>query len=192
MAVGEGRDGRHFADQAEGLLFARLGTENVFRVVIVGGERGDGGNHHAHGVGVVVKAIEEFFDALVNEGVVGDVIGPVFQLAGGGKLAVEQEVGGFGIGAFFSEIFDGVAAVTEDAGVAVDIGDFADAGRGVVEGRVVGHHAEIGGVELDLAQVGGADGAVGDGNFVGFAGAIVGDGERFAGLGSRFGLFCWR
>ena len=48
VAVGERRDGGHFADQAVGLLLARLFVEDVFGVVIEGGKRGDGGDHHAH------------------------------------------------------------------------------------------------------------------------------------------------
>ena len=113
----------------------------------------------------------------------GYVVGPVFQLGFVGQLAVEEKIGGFEVGAFFGEVLDGIAAVAQDAGVAVDESDFADAGSGVVEGGVVTHHAEIGGVDFDLAQVGGADGVVDDGNFVSLAGAIVGDGQRFAGYG---------
>jgi hypothetical protein len=39
-------------------------------------------------MGVIVKAVEEFLDAFVNEGVVRDVIGPVLELLGGGEFAV--------------------------------------------------------------------------------------------------------
>jgi len=39
---------------------------------------------------------------------------------------------------------------------------------------------EIVGVDFDLAEVHGADGAMGNGNFVRLAGAIVGDGDGFA------------
>ena len=78
VAVRECSDGGHFADEAIGLLFARFGAEDIFGVVIVGRERGDGGNQHAHGMGVVMKAVEKFFDAFVDEGVMGYVVGPVF------------------------------------------------------------------------------------------------------------------
>ena len=112
----------------------------------------------------------------------------VFNCSACGQFAVQQQVRGFEIRALFGEIFDRVAAVTQDPGVAVDIGHLADAGRGVIEGRIVAHHAEIGGIHLDLAQVHGADGVVRDGNFVGLAGAIVGDGQRFAGRGRSLRL----
>ena len=189
VAVGEGRDRGHFADQAIGLFLARLGAEDVFGVVIVRRECGDGGDQHAHGMGVVMEAVEKFLDALVNECVVGDVIGPRLELLGGGEFAVEEEVRGFEVGALFGEIFDRVAAIAEDAGVAVDVGDLADAGGGVVEGGVVTHHPEIGRIDLDLTEIGGADGVVGDGELVGFAGAIVGDGEGLARRGGGVGLF---
>ena len=132
-------------------------------------------------MGVVVEAVKKFLDALVDEGVMRDVVGPGLQLISAGELAVEEEVGGFKIRAFFSQIFNGVAAVAQDAGVAVDVSDFADARCGVVEGRIVTHHAEIGGIDLDLAEVGGTDGVVRDGDLVGLPSTIVDDGEGLAG-----------
>src|SRR4029077_8095908 len=117
-------------------------------------------------MGVVVKAIEKFLDAFVHESVVRDVPGPILELRFGGKLALKEKISGFEISAFFGEFFDGVTAVAEDALVAVNVRDAADAGGGVVEGGVVAHHAKIGRVNLDLAEVHGADGAVGDGDFV--------------------------
>ncbi len=108
---------------------------------------------------------------------------------------MEEQIRRFEVGAFFGEVFDGVAAVAQDAGVAIDKSNFADAGRGVIEGGVITHHAEFVGVHFDLAEVHGADGAVGYGDFVGLAGAIVRDGEGFArGSGSLrlFRLRCGR
>jgi len=183
VPVGKSSNRRHLADQAVGLLLARLGAEDVFRVVIEGGERGDSGNSHAHGMSVVVKPIEKFLDAFMDEGVMGDVVGPILQLCGGRQFAVQQQIGRFQVGALFCEIFDGIAAVAQDAGVAIDKRDSAYTGGGVVERRVVAHQPEFLGIDFDLAQVGGANGAVLDGNFVGFSGAIVGNGKRFAGRG---------
>ncbi len=37
------------------------------------------------GMGVIVEAVEEFLDAFVDEGVVRDLTGPIFQLRGGGS-----------------------------------------------------------------------------------------------------------
>src|ERR1700737_2905240 len=124
----------------------------------------------------------------MDERVMSDVVSPILQLRRRGQFAMQEQIRGFQVGAFFREVFDGITAITQDAGVAIDVCDLADAGGGVIEGRVVAHHAKIFGVNPDLAEVGGTDGAVRDGELVGFAGAIVGDGERFAGRGRALEL----
>ena len=127
VPIGERGNRRNFSDQTIGLLLARLDAEDVFRVVIKSGKRGDRRNHHAHGMGVVVKAVEEFLDAFVNESVVRDVVGPIIQLRRRRQFAMQEQKRRFQIGAFFRQVFDGIAAITEDAGVAIDIRYFADA-----------------------------------------------------------------
>src|SRR5260221_5649718 len=117
-----------------------------------------------------------------------DVPSPAFQLGFGGQFAVKQQIGGFEVGAFFGELFDGVAAITQDSFVAVDVSDAADAGSSVVVGGVVAHHAEIGGVGFNLAEIHGPDRAMGNGEVVALAGAIVGDGNRLARRGSAVGF----
>ena len=77
MAIGECGERGHFTDQTIGLLAAGLRIEDMACVRIESGERRNGGNEHAHGVGIVMKAIEKFLDAFVNEGVMGDVVGPL-------------------------------------------------------------------------------------------------------------------
>ena len=96
----------------------------------------------------------------------------------GRQFAKKDQVGGFEIGAALGQLLDGVSAIAQDAGVAVDEGDFALAERRIVEGRIVTHHAEIALVHLDLAEIESADRIVGDGHFVGFTVTIVGNGER--------------
>jgi len=81
-------------DQAIDLLFARVGVKDVFGVVIKSGKGCDGGDEHAHGMGIVMEAVEKLFDALVDEGVMRDVVGPVLELGRGGKFAMQQEVSG--------------------------------------------------------------------------------------------------
>ncbi len=131
MPVGERRQRRHLPDQAIGLLAPRFGIENILRFGIEGRERRHRRDHHAHRVGVVVKAVEKLLDAFVDEGVMRDVVGPVLQLRFGGQLAVENQVSRFEVRAFFRQFFDGIAAVAQDALVAVDVSDFACAGCGV-------------------------------------------------------------
>ena len=188
MAIRKRGYRRHFPDQAVGLLLARLGVKNILGVMIERRKRGNGRNHHAHGMGVIVKAVEKFLDALVDESVMRDVIGPVLKLGSGGQFAVEQEIRRFEVRAFFREIFDGIAAVTENALIAVDESDAANARGGVVECRVVAHHAKFRGIDFDLAKIGGANGAVRDRHLIAFARAVVRDRESFAGLERALGF----
>ena len=104
---------------------------------------------------------------------------PLLQLGRGGQLAVEQEVGDLQEGAILGQLLDGISAIAQDTFVAVDEGDGALARRRIQEGRIVGHHAEIFGSGLDLAQIHGADGAFIKGEVVGGAGAPVHDVEDF-------------
>ena len=129
--------------EAVGLLAARFRIENVFGVGIKRGKSGDGGNQHAHGMGVVVKSVEKFFDAFVNEGVMRDVVGPVFQLRFRRQFAAQKQIGGFEIRALLGEFFDRISAVAKDAFVAIDERDLAGTRRRVAKRRVVAHHSEI-------------------------------------------------
>src|SRR5205814_7369540 len=69
VAISEGGDRGHFTDQAKRLFLARFRVQDVLRVVVERGKPGDGGDHHAHGMGVVMKAVEKCLDAFVNESV---------------------------------------------------------------------------------------------------------------------------
>ena len=95
----------------------------------------------------------------------------------GRQLAVDQQVGDLEEGGLLGQLLDGVAAVLQDALVAVDVGDGAAAGGGVDEAGVVDRQAGLRPRRTDLAQVGGLDGAVGDRDVVLLAGAVVADGE---------------
>ena len=52
-----------------------------------------------------------------------------------------------------TELVDRDAAVLEDSGIAVDVGDRGAAGGRIGEGRIEGHHPEVVFVDLDLAQI---------------------------------------
>src|SRR5712691_8421307 len=125
-----------------------------------------------------MEAVQELLDALVDEGVMGDVVGPLLQLPSGGQLAAQDQVGSLQIIALLGQLLDWIAAVAQDAGVAINESDAALAQRRIVERRVVTHQAEIAPVGLDLAQVQSADGAIFDGEFVLLTRAVVGDAER--------------
>ena len=92
--------------------------------------------------------------------------GPGLQLVVCRQLAEQNQVGRLEVVAVLGELLDRIAAIEQDALVAVDVGDGAPAVRGVQERRVVRHQAEVVGRDLDLAEVHGANRAVGDRDFV--------------------------
>ena len=124
-----------------------------------------------------MEPVHEFLDVLMDEGVGGDVRGPLGELRLVRQFAVEEQVGDLEVGALFGQLFDGISPVPQDPLVAVDERDLALARRGVHEGGIVGHHAEIIRVDLDLAQIGRLDGVVLDRDLVRFPGSIVRNGE---------------
>ena len=123
-AVGGGGQRRHLGDQADDLLVAGLGVEDVLGVEVEGRQRGDRRDQHPHRVGVVVEALEEALaHVLVDERVVGDLVAPRLELRRGRQLAVEEQVGDLEVGRLLGQLLDRVAAVAQDAGVAVEVGD---------------------------------------------------------------------
>ncbi len=93
----------------------------------------------------------------------------------GRKLAVDEEERDLEERRLLAELLDRDAAVLEDARLAVDVGDRRAARRGVREGRVIRHEAEVVLVRLHLAEVHGLDGPIGDLDLERLAGAVVRD-----------------
>ena len=177
VAVSEGRHRRHLGDEPEDLGAAVLGVVDVLRVRVERRQRGHGRDEHPHRVGVVAEGPHQLLDVLVDDRVVGDVVHPSLVLRPGGKLAVEDEVRRLQVVALLGQLLDRIAPIKKDALVPVDEGDLAAAGGGVGEGGVVGHQPEVVGPRLDLPQVERADRPVLDGDLVGLARPVVGDGE---------------
>ena len=94
---------------------------------------------------------EEAAEVLVQEAVARDA--PLHALEGlaVGQLAVDEEVGDLQEGRGLGQLLDRVAAVAQDPGRAVDIGDLRGARRRVGEARVQRHHAG-GAQQLGYAQ----------------------------------------
>ncbi len=180
VPVGERRQRRHLGDQPDRRHVALLGIVDVLGVWIEGRQRPDLGEQHPHRMGVVAEALVELLDVLVDEGVVDDVEHPAPQLRLGRQLAEDEQVGDLEIARVLTELLDGNPAMLEDPRLAVDVGDRRAAGGGVEEGRVVPHQPEVVVVDLDLAQIHGADGAVGDLELVVPARSVVGDRKRVA------------
>ena len=98
----------------------------------------------------------------------------------GRKFAVKQEVAGFEEVAFFRQLLDRVAAVFQNAGVAIDIGDLGLAAAGGGETRVIGKHSGLG-IEFGDVDYVGPNGAAQNREIVGF----VADRQRYG-----FGVGC--
>ena len=127
---------------------------------------------------IVLEALHELLNVLVDVGVVGDVVCPLLHLRLGGQLSVGDQVRRFQESAPFRQLLDRVAAVFENAAVAVDVGDGAATGGGILERGVVHHQPEILVGGLHLAEVHRLDGPVRDRDLVRPPRAVVGDGQR--------------
>ena len=158
VAIGEGGEGRHLGDQPIALQPPVVLVVDVLGLGIESRERPDSADQHPHRVGVVAKTFDEGLHVLVNEGVGDDLVREVLELGRVGQFAVQEQVGDLEVARVLGQLLDGVTPVHQDALVAVDVGDAA-AGDGGVEGvaRIVGHHAEVVGLYLDLPQVHGAN-----------------------------------
>jgi hypothetical protein len=102
-------------------------------------------------VGVVVEALHELLEVLVDPGVVGDVVDPAVHLGERRQLAVEHQVGDLEVVGALRQLLDGIPAIAQDAAVAVDLRDAADRRRGVHEGRIIGEEPEVIRARADLA-----------------------------------------
>ena len=158
VLVGRGGDGRQLRDDAmrEDLAMARV--MDVHRVVIERRHRRHHGRDHRHRVRVVVKAVEEAQQRLVDHRVMADAVGEFVQLPGARQIAVQQQVGDLHEGALLGQLLDRIAAIQQHAGVAVDVGDLAVARGGGRERRIVGENAVIAREIGDIEHVG-ADGS---------------------------------
>src|SRR5439155_575970 len=152
VAVSEGCDGRHLADQPPRLHPPRLEVHDVLRLGVEGGERADRADQDAHRMGVVAEALDELLQVLVHQGVHLDVALPHAEVRGGGQLALDDQVGGLEEAALLGQLLDRVAAVAEDAALAVDVADLALAGGRVEERGVVAD-------DLEPPELDGPDGA---------------------------------
>ena len=143
VLVGGRGDCRDLGDDPvrEDLAVARV--MDVQRVVVEGRHRRDHGRHLRHRMGVVMEAVVEAQQRLVDHRVAHDAVLERIELELGRQLAVDQQVGDFEEGALLRQLLDGIAAVEEDAAIAVDVGDLRLAGGGRHETRIVGEQAVV-------------------------------------------------
>ena len=150
-------------------------VEDLLRVRVERGERSDRREQHPHRVRVVPEALHELLRVLVKVRVKRHVLRELLQLFGGGQLPFQEQPRHLEERGLFGQLLDRIAAVLQDALVAVDEGDLRLARGRVREGRVVSHEAEIVLVHLDLAEVESLDGPLFDGELVALPGAVVRD-----------------
>jgi hypothetical protein len=178
VAVGVGGQGGDLGDQPDNLTAAHGRVVDLLGVGVEGRQRPNRPDQDAHGVGVVVEAVDELLDVLLDEGVVVDLVGPVGQLPLVGQVALDQQPGHLQEADPFGQLLDRVAAVAQDPLVAVDVGDGAAAAGRVHERRVVGEQPEVVVGDLDVAQGHGRDGPLLDRDLVGPPGPVVGHAKR--------------
>ena len=193
VAVRERRERRHLGDQPDDVRVADVRVLDLRGVRIEGREGADRGLQHPHRVGVVAVALHELLHVLVHERVDRDLVRPLVQLRLVRQLAVHEQVGDLEVRRLLGELLDRIAAVLEDALVAVDVGDRRSTRGRVHEGRVIRHQAEVVVVDLDVAQCQRADRPVLDRHLVRATGAVVRDreglGRRGYAVTARSGLF---
>jgi hypothetical protein len=80
MAIGECGQGRHFADQTVSLILPRFDVEDFFRLGIKSRKRPHRADQHAHGMGLMMKTIDDFLYVLMNNGMIRNIVGPVLEL----------------------------------------------------------------------------------------------------------------
>ena len=136
-----------------------MGTLVGAELRVVAAEGVQRGGEHGHRVGVAREAAEGDAQAFVDLRVVQDAGLEVRQLGGRGQFAVDQQVGRLDEVGLLGELFDAVAAVAQDALLAVDEGDLGLAGAGVgvavVESDVAGVVTQL--ADIDPAFAFGAD-----------------------------------
>ena len=178
VPVREGGERRHLREHPDDLDVAEIGVLHLDGVGVERGQGAGGREQHPHRVRVIAEALHEALDVLVDEGVDGHLVRPLVQLLLRRQRAVDEEVGDLEVRRVLAELLDRVAAVLEDACVAVDVRDRRTTRGRVRVRRVVGHEAEIALVDLHLPEVHGTYGPVGDRDLERLARAVVRDGQR--------------
>ena len=178
VAEGVGGDARHLGDQPVRLPQPRVLVEDLRRVRIERRQRADRAEEDAHRVRVVAEPLHELLHVLVKHRVQGDLLNPGLLLRRGRQLAEQNQVGRLEVVALLGQLLDRIAAVEQDALVAVDVGDGAPAVAVFMNAGSYVISPKSSGPGLDLPQIHGADGAVLDRQLVLLPGAVVDDRQR--------------
>ena len=131
-----------------------IGIVDVDRVVIEGRQRADHADHDRHRMRVAAEPGVEPRHLLMHHRVLGDAVVEVRVLLRRRQLAVEQQIAGLDEIAVLGELIDRIAAIEQDALVAVDEGDLRLAARRRGEARVVGEAAGVLVERVDVDHIG--------------------------------------
>jgi hypothetical protein len=123
---------------------------DVGAVVIEGRERADDAAHDRHRMRIAAEAPVEIGDLLVQHGVPRERVVEDLELVLGRQVAVQQQVANLRKGRMLRPLLDPVAAVQQDALIAVDEGDLRFGAACCGEAGIVG---EVSGIGIKLADV---------------------------------------
>ena len=117
----------------------------------------------------------------MQHGVIGHTLAEFLILRGIGQIAIQQQIGNFEEARFFGQLINGIAAIQQNAGIAINIGDGAFAGSGRAIAGVKGENPKI---AIKLADIGNLrpQRAAQQGQRRAFVGAIQRDGNGPLGL----------
>ena len=175
VLVGEGERGRQLAENAPDLVQAVIDVVDLLGLRVECGHRRDRADEDAHRMRAGLEGLEYIDQVFVDLRMRHDARGPVAQLAGCGQFAEEQKVGHLEKGALFRQLFNRIAPVPQNTPVAVDKGDAALAGRCIRIAWIVGQHAKVIGLHLELAQADGRDRVMFDRQLCRLTGTVIGN-----------------
>jgi hypothetical protein len=139
LFIGEGRDRPDLRHESGDREVAVRDVVDVEGVRVVARERRDHRAEDRHRMRRGGEALEEVLHVLVQQRMPREVLAPVAELRLVRKFAVDEQVSRLDEGRAFGELFDGDAAITQDALVAVDERDRAPRRRRVHEGGIERH-----------------------------------------------------
>src|SRR6266496_3693928 len=115
---------------------------------------------------IVVEAVNELLDVLMNDGVKSNIMRPLFQLCRGGKLSVKNQVGSLEISTLLRQLFDRITSIPQDSFFSINKGNLTLTGRCIHKRRVIAHQTKIIFRDFDLAQICGPNRPVLNGNLI--------------------------
>ncbi len=114
---------RHRTDETKRCFLDVLRIVGIEVLAVERAEAHDACGEQHHRVAAAREGTVELTEALVEHHALGDLRGEIVELRLGRELAVDQEVGNLKERGLLSELLDRVAAVTQDALLAVNVGD---------------------------------------------------------------------